>query len=106
MIATFSRFDVSFAWIQGKLDSMVNFLYNLIVSVRRYWCRLRSLRLYWICSVITDCKTGSKEYKYFSVWARNKSMAIAKTKLRLDRHYRSPYIRVECRAGYTRQDLS
>jgi hypothetical protein len=55
--------------------------------------------------MITNTETGNKEYKYYPVWGRSKSGAILKTKAKLDRLYRSPSIKVECRAGYTRNDI-
>ena len=83
---------------------MRDLLYHIWLSIRQYWRRRRSLRLYWICAKITNEQTGAKEYKYkyYFVWGRNKSSAILKTKVKLDRLYHSPYIKVECRAGYTR----
>jgi hypothetical protein len=84
---------------------MRDFLYNLLVSVRHYWYRFRDLSLYWICAVTTDERTGLREYKYYPIWAKSKSDAIIRTKIKLDQHYRSPYIRIECKAGYTRNDI-
>ena len=84
---------------------MRDFLYHIWLSIRQYWRRRRSLRLYWICAMITNTETGVKEYKYYPVWAKNRNSAIQKTKVKLDRMYHSPYIKVECRAGYTRNDI-
>jgi len=84
---------------------MGDFLYRVWLSVKQWWHRRRNLRLYWVCAVITDLETGSKEYKYYSVWAKTKGGAIARQKLALERIYRSPTIRVDCRTGYTRHDI-
>lgn len=84
---------------------MRDFLYHLWLSIQQYWRRRRSIRLYWICAMITNTEAGTKEYKYYPVWGRSKRDAIHKTKVKLERVYYSPYIKVECRAGYTRNDI-
>jgi hypothetical protein len=86
----------------ASITDMRDILYKTWLSIRRWWQRRRSVRMFWICATITNCATGSKDYKYYCMWAKTKSDAIANLEKELKRSYTDPNISIRCRTGYSK----